>query len=347
MMDEIDRVKVNNQETEVVTASTIEDLLPLPLQPLPKSYSLINNEIVRHLPELTAEEICRMKEGKPLKNPMFLYFRKMINAYYKVTALDPKQLLTITSYDISVLNAVCTIFKANTDTQQPYFTPTMIYRALRGNNDVHPKPGELQEIKDSIEKWREITIRIDFSDYADKAGREYKDGNIYGFILPLGYAKEMQDKKGNIEKDVYFYDEEPPIWKFERNTTGRIVTFTDELKKIKYRDSETGKLKDCRMTKERIALLDEIIVTVGSISIAKHYRESKVNLDSIFDKMRIEPKSRAERALRDWVIDTVLPYYKAIGYIKDFEVYTNGFGKIEGVILNPKSKLKTLSKGKK
>ena len=67
-MDEIDRVKVNNQETEVVTASTIEDLLPLPLQPLPKSYSLINNEIVRHLPELTAEEICRMKEGKPLKN---------------------------------------------------------------------------------------------------------------------------------------------------------------------------------------------------------------------------------------------------------------------------------------
>lgn len=136
----------------------------------------------------------------------------------------------ITSYDLSVSNALCTFYECGNFV----FTPRQlcVQMKLLENDNSGVDAASIKEITESLEKGRRTMILIDATSTFEK--RNITD---YGFVMddqffPLkkGYAIGKGPKSGELI-EVYYIRDEPPILQHAK-ATGQIIRAPVENLKI-------------------------------------------------------------------------------------------------------------------
>ncbi|MCL2355467.1 MAG: hypothetical protein FWC68_06410, partial [Oscillospiraceae bacterium] len=286
-----------------------------------KPNNKLSNQITRNM--INEGEIPLRVSGAKQKN-------KVIT---KVT-ISSKNNYKIELYDREVCDAVATLYHADNE----IITPAMVWRAmngLTGSETVSDKP--TKEVIESIDKCREILVKIDYIQESEMYGRDIaeatKKGYIEGYLLAcdkvaLSVGGHMVEGYIMLRKPItYSYAQvsrqivNVPVKllntkKSNRNNNDMMILRGQLLRRveqIKHQNSKVSKNKgevnnkisyySDKKNKENIGIFELLQVTEANYT------------EAMYKKRKSTIRKQTEAILRDWVEQ---------GYIKGFEMYKVG-----------------------
>lgn len=303
----------------------IQNVLPA----YPDSHTLMNTKVVNQLPDMIPTDIIPAEnDERRIKCEMVLdaggtgESSVEYAVILSVSESTPELLQRLDPFDISVLNAACTLWLSGIE----YIWAAQIYKELTGGK----RPSDTMEtdIDKSLKKMQEIRLSYDYTaeikrKYSEYDGQAKANGHILE-LLPLTLIQ------GGHEIDVYQILIEPSVLTHAKSI-GQLITIKRELlaiKEVHVKQLDGGKLKrqimnkNVSMNAERCKVRDYLI---RRIAIYKEDHKKKpqnrsqpnrIRFDTILNNAEIYDKKQKTRA-KDFAVNC-MHFFAATGFISDF-----------------------------
>ena len=336
-------------------AAEIIEALPKVESIAAKWYVSPNNRLANELTKLTAEEVAGqganfelvvMNRGKPSE----------VTASTLIT-LEADENITFsgkpyTQYDRAVHDAVVSLYcECRRRGLPPIITPLKVYQTITGNafDGDSPSQQRIASITKSLEKMRRgIHVAIDASAEMEKRRILDEEGKPAKFVYDnfLLSMDRIEVKAGNKEVKAYRLIREPMLLEYSE-MTGQLLTAPAALLNIKDSTGATIANTDSRISIksylwQRVAGMKYDERTAAE-ALQKHNarRQKDKSIEQkplaafrkqsrtiLFETLFKESGQESENAItqkrnRDFAFE-VLQYWKAQGYIKDYEQQTKG-----------------------
>lgn len=240
-------------------------------------------------------------------------------------------------FDFLVLDAIYTLYYD----KYKRFSIHDILRVITYNEKVALTPKRSKQIKNSIYKMIGMKIAINAKNEASmrklspdkiKHLREYND------FLPI--TRLIDSDNGN---DRFEIKNAPPLYEYAELINRQIIA----VPKILFVCNNTAPneiSKELSNTIDTIMLKRYIICRIEFMRNKRNKQgERKIKYESVFEKVGIVRESyQSETAFRHKCrkvynkVQALLEYYKAIGYIEDYEITTRALGDADGVRIKGK-----------
>lgn len=311
----------------------LEKSIPLLQSIIPQNHTMPNNALMNTLEQKPAinegafDMVVANERGR----------RKEITAY-TVIDYDPGETgITITDarlteYERQVSDAVVSLWEeAKKQNLPPVFTTDMIYRSMPGGGDK-ASPAQKGAITRTLEKFRRLHITVDATEEMQRRGIKGKDGKpiksltFDNFYLTATHA-EYKVSKGGQTVNAYRIESEPIILTYSK--------LTSQLLTVPAKYIEIKKVKSGNVTTELVTMTEKRQAMTGymlrRISIMKRDAKNKskhqshtILFDTLFREAGTTTTDRKQTGLnRNFCFD-VLDYWKATGFIKDYQKQTKG-----------------------
>ena len=251
---------------------------------------------------------------------------------YAAITLDPNKYAvdgTFTKYDRRVFNGYCTLIEAG----NPVFTAEMVYRAMNGlSNSEFVSPNQIAAVTKSLNKQRDIDIKIDATEEFKKRGLiEDNSKTTAVFEAKCLESRKVIVKVAGREKTAYQILSKPVLYEYSEKLN-QIISIPSELLTVK--DETGGRISN---TDNFTAIREYLLMRIEekrnagkygnkpavTIDINTFYSETDTNTATT----KATTKAREQARL-------CLEYWKSISYISRYEF----------VKQNPKSKNSSVTK---
>lgn len=234
----------------------------------------------------------------------------------------------ISEYQRQVSNAIFSIINdAIEQGARPAFTLEMIYKNMPGGGEKLSDISR-REIKETVETFRRIDVDVDDTEELRARG-----------ILPAGVAEHTYSEK--------YLDVRPHNFRMMNGAivTGyEVISIPVELRHaskinqiasvsrdvLEIKKTKKGRITNelIKMNSDRIAIAGYLMRQIAIIKRAKRYHQTKISdhivFDTIFEKTETVSEDRAKmKDNRDFCFDC-LDYWKAIGFIQNYENIMKG-----------------------
>ena len=286
--------------------SFIDDIIEMNLVNKPEKYFMPNNKMTNELSKdsmIYGEQFDLM-----VSNRKEVTNRVMITIDDNVTLNDRNK--TFTSYDRTVLDAICSIYEANKITDERIsFTIDQVYRCMNGlTGNERVRDTAREAITASIEKMRSIRADIDITNelraHGNNLDRTYK---LNDYLLSL---RGVTIRTGGHEVNGYILNTIPILYDYSQRFK-QVVSVPITLL------NTSDKLRSTpEVTVTRNHLIRRIEVMKRNVTTGR-----KITFQNIYDELRLENVTKEKsKKIRDNVIE-ILNKYKDDKYIKDYRLY--------------------------
>lgn len=291
---------------------------PLVLRAIRPSFYVSPNTIVSNSLKELAES------GEKTK----LSASKKYNVYATVT-IDPNQYAVngkLTKYDRRVFNGICSLWESGNSA----FTPEMIYRAMNGlQNSESVSPQSCAAITKSIRKLRKIDIEID----ATEEFRKRKIINEDETISLFDYCIDISGcvfKKNSTDTFAGFQIGREPVLLTYAKKLNQVVSIPAKVMEVKRTEITNGTLEimeSSPQNSDKFATVREYLAMRIEQMKSELKRKKKYNgtirIDTFYQETDTNTENRKYTTQARKHAETCLNYWKAIGYIKNYE-FTRG-----------------------
>lgn len=235
----------------------------------------------------------------------------------------------LTPYDMMVLDAVCTLAQNGLT----IFTPEAISRIMTGNTQKHVSEQKINRIKESIDKMRKITIKMNCTEELNARGID-PSKTIFNiedtsYLLPI-HIRTVTMANGHV-KTGYILLEMPILYVYARYIKQIITVPITLLQSEKYNETE-------EITLIRNYLIRKIAILKNSKNKIKG---NTINIQSLladlgYSQTDYSNWAKKYKNLCD-IILLIMQDFKEVQYIQDYEkIYKGGQQRkrIEGVTIS-------------
>lgn len=334
MAELLERAQARKEEYDKVAeltaaAERAAENLPLVLSIVPQSHTMPNNALMNALqqkPTINAgafDLTVANERGR----------RKEITAYTMVSYDAGETGITITDaklseYERQVSDAIISLWQEAQKQGLPtVFTTDMIYRAMPGGGDK-ATPQQKGAITKTIEKFRRLHITVDATEEMQKRGIIEKGGkcSFDSFYLSATHG-EYKVKSGGQSVSAYRIDSEPIILTYSKMTSQLLSVDAKyiEVKKVKSGHVSTELVM---MNSGRQAMTGYMLRRIAVMKrdkANKHQTQSHTILfDTLFKEAGTATTDRKQTGLNRNFCFEVMDFWKAKGFIRDYQKQTKG-----------------------
>ena len=324
--------------SELVTKilDVIQELEQPPIEQLksvlPKKHVMPNNKLANvmtmgiiDIGEITLEE---SKKGA----------KKRIETTCVLTYEGDKIKLTgrqsFTEYDRNVYNAVASLYVYGDPSH--IVTPAMVYRAMTGLTDAEkPTAGQLAAVARSLDKMRFIRARIDCTEELKKRhitlnSQQINNGEIDTSLL---MAEAVKVKAGGQTVKAYHILKVPILYEYAA-AVKQVLTVSASTLDIKELNPDGSAGARLPNTESRILIKGYLIRRIEGmkgknklnnpvVALYDYQRDGETHYGLYSITGKVDPTREEMRRIREDA-EKMLAYWKATGYITDYEVQTQG-----------------------
>lgn len=324
--------------SELVTKilDVIQELEQPPIEQLksvlPKKHVMPNNKLANvmtmgiiDIGEITLEE---SKKGA----------KKRIETTCVLTYEGDKVKLTgrqsFTEYDRNVYNAVASLYVYGDPSH--IVTPAMVYRAMTGLTDAEkPTAGQLAAVARSLDKMRFIRARIDCTEelkmrHITLNSQQINNGEIDTSLL---MAEAVKVKAGGQTVKAYHILKVPILYEYAA-AVKQVLTVSASTLDIKELNPDGSAGARLPNTESRILIKGYLIRRIEGmkgknklnnpvIALYDYQRDGETHYGLYSITGKVDPTREEMRRIREDA-EKMLAYWKATGYITDYEVQTQG-----------------------
>ncbi|MEM1506250.1 hypothetical protein RG959_22980 [Domibacillus sp. 8LH] len=273
---------------------------------LPEKFLMSNSKLANELPnEFIGEGEQQIKVSKQGAKEVKVF----ATLDYDNTALDLKGRYPFTPFDMSVHDAVSTLWAAGNQA----FTPAMVYRAMNGLSDKEKvSPVAEKRVAESIEKSRSTKLTIDFTEQAKAHGVPIEKTKMDDMLLS---ARKHTVIMNNVELEAYVINSSPILYEYSK-AINQIVKIPIEMLNTKKVLNSTPEV-----TVLRLYLLKRIEMMKNS---SNNIHKNRIQYETIYKNIGIHnPNKDKTKALKKH-IKTLLEYWEEQKIIKSFSEYKAG-----------------------
>lgn len=299
---------------------------------LPKKHVMPNNKLANvmtmgiiDIGEITLEE---SKKGA----------KKRIETTCVLTYEGDKVKLTgrqsFTEYDRNVYNAVASLYVYGDPSH--IVTPAMVYRTMTGLTDAEkPTAGQLAAVARSLDKMRFIRARIDCTEelkmrHITLNSQQINNGEIDTSLL---MAEAVKVKAGGQTVKAYHILKVPILYEYAA-AVKQVLTVSASTLDIKELNPDGSVGARLPNTESRILIKGYLIRRIEGmkgknklnnpvIALYDYQRDGETHYGLYSITGKVDPTREEMRRIREDA-EKMLAYWKATGYITDYEVQTQG-----------------------
>jgi hypothetical protein len=298
---------------------------------IPKEYLIPNDIVAREI--FSQRDMLYRNDEAPevIELSAKGKFGKDISTYcclqYEEDDFDEMFRKGLTAFDMSVYNAVCTLFEAGNS----LFTAEMVYRTMNGlRNSESVSKESAAKISTIIEKLMSTKVYID-CEYEIKA-RGWKDMEQQ-IASPMINAVKCSVKTPSGTVAAYKLFVKPVIFQYSQKKK--------QIINVPFRVMETNKsyeipdgviVKGVRNSENVIVIREYLVKRIEGMRNPNNKLKSRhILFESIWENCGFETRDRRPLAKYRGYVESILNYWIAIGYIKGYKFTKGTKNSIKGI----------------
>ena len=245
-----------------------------------------------------------------------------------------KKRQSFTEYDRNVYNAVASLYVYGDPSH--IVTPAMVYRAMTGLTDAEkPTAGQLAAVARSLDKMRFIRARIDCTEelkmrHITLNSQQINNGEIDTSLL---MAEAVKVKAGGQTVKAYHILKVPILYEYAA-AVKQVLTVSASTLDIKELNPDGSAGARLPNTESRILIKGYLIRRIEGmkgknklnnpvVALYDYQRDGETHYGLYSITGKVDPTREEMRRIREDA-EKMLAYWKATGYITDYEVQTQG-----------------------